>query len=52
MLDLTLAMLALIGGLSLVYAAMAFLADYALPYLSRKPWRPARRPAATYRRAR
>jgi hypothetical protein len=50
MLDLTIAMLALIGGLSLVYAAMAFLADFALPYLSSKPWRPNRRPAATYRR--
>ena len=50
MLDLTIAMLALIGGLSLVYAAMAFLADYALPYLARKPWQPSRRAQATYRR--
>lgn len=50
MFELTITLLALIGGLSLVYAAMAFLADFALPYLSSKPWRPNRRPAATYRR--
>lgn len=49
MLDLTIALLALIGGLSLAYAALAFLADFALPYLARKPWQPGRKPAATYR---
>lgn len=47
-----LVLLALVGGLSLIYAAMAALADYALPYLASKPWRPQRRPQATYRRAR
>jgi len=51
MLDLTIAMLALIGGLSLVFFALGLVSDYALPALMRKPWRTHRRPAAT-RRAR
>ena len=50
MTELIIALLALVGGLSLLFAAMAALADYALPYLASKPWRPQRRPQATYRR--
>ena len=45
--DLTL--LALIGGLSLIFAGLAFASDYIVPFVARRPWRPARR-AATYRR--
>lgn len=43
--------LALAGACSLAFAALAGLADYALPYFARRPWRTHRRPAAT-RRAR
>ncbi len=32
------------------FAVMAGIADYLLPTLARKPWRPARRAQATYRR--
>jgi hypothetical protein len=39
--------LVLIGGLSLTFAAMAFLADVILPAIASHRWR---RPAATYRR--
>lgn len=49
MTEILIAMCALVGALCFLYAALAGLADYALPYLARKPWRPARR-AATYRR--
>ena len=50
MIELLIALAALIGALCLLFAAMAALADYALPYLASKPWRPQRRPQATYRR--
>ena len=52
MTEALLVLLALVGSLSLIFAALAALADYALPYLSSKPWRGTRRPQATYRRAR
>lgn len=42
--------LAMLGAISLAYALLAFAADYALPYLARKPWQPSRRAQATYRR--
>ena len=41
----------LAGGLSLVFFVMAALADYALPYFARKPWRVNRRRSAAIRRA-
>ena len=44
MFELTLALLALIGGLSLLFTALAAIGDYLLT--DRKPWRP----QATYRR--
>ena len=50
MTEIIIAMSALVGGLCLLFAALAGLADYALPYLSRKPWRVNRRHAATYKR--
>lgn len=50
MFELIFILMAMIGTISLAYALLAFAADYALPYLSRKPWRPARRAQATYRR--
>lgn len=50
MTELLLDLLAFVGGLSLIFAALAALADYGMPYLARKPWRPQRRPQATYRR--
>jgi hypothetical protein len=49
MLELTITLLALIGGLSLIFAGLAFASDYIVPFVARRPWRPARR-AATYRR--
>ena len=51
MTEIIIAMCALVGGLCLLFAAMAGLADYVLPALEAKPWRANRRPAAT-RRAR
>lgn len=47
MIELTLAMLALLGGLCLLFAAMAAISDYLIPSLEAKPWR-AKRPAARY----
>ena len=49
MTDLLLDMLALVGGLSLVFAAMAAFSDYLIPAIARRPWRTNRRPAATRR---
>ena len=51
MIELIIVMAALVGGLCLLFAAMAAVSDYAMPYLASKPWRTHRRPAAT-RRAR
>ena len=50
MIELTIAMLALVGGLCLLFAAMAAISDYLLPSLMAKPWRAKRRPAAVYRK--
>lgn len=50
MTEIIIAMCALVGALCFLYAALAGLADYALPYFARKPWRVNRRPAATYKR--
>lgn len=50
MTEILIAMCALVGALCFLYAALAGLADYALPYLARKPWQPSRRAQATYRR--
>lgn len=47
MIELTLVMLALVGGLCLLFAAMAAISDYLLPAVAAKPWR-AKRPAARY----
>lgn len=44
MVEITLVLLALIGGLSLLFAALAAIGDYLLT--DRKPWKP----QATYRR--
>lgn len=38
------------GACGLAFALMAAVADYLLPAIARKPWRPARRAQATYRR--
>jgi hypothetical protein len=51
MIEVLVVLSALVGGLCLLFAAMAGLADYVLPALEAKPWRANRRPAAT-RRAR
>ena len=51
MTEIIIAMCAMVGGLCLLFAAMAAVSDYAIPYLASKPWRTNRRPAAT-RRAR
>lgn len=48
MIELTLAMLALVGGLCLLFAAMAAISDYLIPAVAAKPWRARRRPAARY----
>ena len=48
MIELTLAMLALVGGLCLLFSALAGLADYVLPAVAAKPWRAKRRVAARY----
>lgn len=50
MFELIFILMAMIGAISLAYALLAFAADYALPYLARKPWQPSRRAQATYRR--
>ena len=50
MIELTLAMLALVGGMCLIFAAMAAISDYLLPAVAAKPWRAKRRPAAVYRK--
>jgi len=50
MIEVLVVLSALVGGLCLLFAALAGLADYALPYFARKPWRVNRRPAATYKR--
>ena len=51
MIELILVVLALVGGLSLIFGALAGLADYVLPAIEGKAWRINRhRPAATYRR--
>jgi len=50
MTEIIIAMCALVGALCFLYAALAGLADYALPYFARKPWRVNRRHAATYKR--
>ena len=50
MIELTLTMLALVGGLCLLFTALAGLADYVLPAVAAKPWRAKRRPAAVYRK--
>ncbi len=42
-------LLLLTGGLSIVFAFLAILADHVLPALARHTWR-GRHPAATYRR--
>ena len=47
MIELTLAMLALVGGLCLLFAAMAAISDYLLPAVAAKPWR-SKRLAARY----
>ena len=50
MTDALFIVLALAGACSLAFAALAGLADHALPYLASKPWRVnRRRPAATRR---
>ena len=50
MIELIIVMAALVGALCFLYAAMAAVSDYALPYFARKPWRVnRRRPAATRR---
>ena len=41
---------AIMGACALAFAFLALLSDYVLPALARRPWRPARRAAATYRR--
>ena len=47
MIELTIAMLALVGGLCLLFAAMAAISDYLIPSISAKPWR-SKRLAARY----
>lgn len=50
MTEIIIAMCALVGGLCLLFAAMAAVSDYAMPYFARRPWRVnRRRPAATRR---
>lgn len=50
MIEILIVLSALVGGLCLLFAAMAGLADYVLPALEAKPWRVnRRRPAATRR---
>ena len=41
---------AIAGACALAFALLAFISDFVIPAFDRKPWRPARRPAATYRR--
>lgn len=48
MIELTIAMLALVGGLCLLFAAMAAISDYLIPAVAAKPWRAKRRVAARY----
>ena len=50
MIEILIVMSALVGGLCLLFAALAGLADHVLPALEAKPWRVNRqRPAATRR---
>ncbi len=50
MFEILFAVGAITGVCALGFAVMAGVSDYLIPAISRKPWRPARRPAATYRR--
>ena len=52
MIEILIVLSALVGGLCLLFAAMAGLADYVLPALEAKPWRVNRRRPAATRRAR
>ena len=52
MIEILVVLSALVGGLCLLFAAMAGLADYVLPALEAKPWRTHRRRQAATRRTR
>lgn len=41
---------AIVGACAFAFAILAGIADYLIPALARRPWRPARRAQATYRR--
>ena len=48
MIELAISVLAMVGGLCLLFAAMAAISDYLLPAVAAKPWRAKRRVAARY----
>ena len=52
MIEILIVLSAMVGGLCLLFAALAGLADHVLPALEAKPWRANRRRPAATRRAR
>lgn len=52
MIEILILLSALVGGLCLLFAALAGLADHVLPALEAKPWRVNRRRQAATRRVR
>lgn len=52
MIEILVVLSALVGGLCLLFAAMAAISDYLIPAVAAKPWRANRRRPAATRRAR
>lgn len=48
MTEIIVGMSALVGGLSLLFAGMAIVSDYVIPFVARMAWRRWRRPSARY----